>query len=311
MSFGLRLGFLLLVLASIATLTALVESLRTPAPTPVPAEPRTVAERRERATVRAVLDGETIELTSGERVRYLGIRIPAADGSGQPHFLTTAATEANRALVAGRAVFLEGAQSERDADGVALRYVFREDSTFVQAELVRGGYARVDHDARGRYQPWLVELEADARRAHLGLWQASQVESTPTSLVLSTITLPTLAPGRAEVTAVPFVCGPGVVDVRGALDVAAAETRRNVPIATVVFQVVSVSDDGSDLSLNSAFPSDGHFRVLIPAALREQFSATPVSRFAGRCVAATGRLRSYRTTTQIILSDPIDIVVVR
>lgn len=310
MSLRLRLALLGLLIASGATLLVLLESLRTAVPVATGSVARPGTVRRERALVRAVLDGETIELVSGERVRYRGIRIPAPDGAGAPPFLAAAAAEANRALVAGRVVFLETDQPERDAAGVAWRYVFREDGSFVQAKLIRGGYARVDPDAPGRYQPWLTELEAEARRAGVGLWQAVP-GPTPTSLVLSTITLPTLAPRRAEVTAVPFVCGPAVVNVRGALDVAAAEARRTAPLATVVFQVVSVGDDGADLSLNSAFPSEGHFRVLIPAATREQFSAAPVSRFAGRCVAATGRLRPYRTTTQLILDDPAAIVVVR
>lgn len=311
MSLRLRLGLLVLVVASVATLGALIESLRAPTTTPSPTPTRSRVLQRERAVVRTVLDGATVELASGEHVRYLGIRLPPPDDPSAPPSFSAATTEANRALVSGRTVFLEHDQPEQDADGVALRYVFREDGTFVQAELLRAGYVRVDPAARGRYQPWLADIETAARRARVGLWQADQVGPTPTSLVLSTFTLPTLAAGRAEATAVPFVCGPAVVALRGALDVAAAEARRNVPAATVVFQVVSVSADGADLSLNSASPPDGHFRVLIPAALHEQFSPSPAALFAGRCVAVTGRLRPHRTSTQLILSAAADITVVR
>jgi micrococcal nuclease len=63
---------------------------------------------------------------------------------------------------------------ERDRFGRLLAYVLRvDDGRFVNAELVRGGYARtltippnVRHAAR------FAQLARDARRAGRGLWRA-------------------------------------------------------------------------------------------------------------------------------------------
>jgi endonuclease YncB( thermonuclease family) len=51
------------------------------------------------------------------------------------------ATEANRALVEGQQVILVKDVSETDRYGRLLRYMYLEDGTFVNAELVRQGYA--------------------------------------------------------------------------------------------------------------------------------------------------------------------------
>ncbi|HYN90087.1 MAG TPA: thermonuclease family protein, partial [Ardenticatenaceae bacterium] len=191
------------------------------------------------------------------------------------------------------------------------RYVFREDGTLVQAELVGAGYARLDPEDSGRYQEELQAVEQEARAARLGLWQYERAAPTPTSLTLSTASLPTLAAGRDEVTAVPFVCGPGAIAGGNALDVAGAEARRAARSATIVFQVVSTTEDGGDVSLYSGVPADEHFRVLIAAELHGSFPESPESFFAGRCIAASGRLQPYRRTTQLIVSEPADIYIVR
>lgn len=305
----LRLSFVLLLLVSLATLVALAASLRDQRPLPEDPVASPSAVRRERAEVRTVLDGATVELASGERVRYLGVLTPPADDPAIPSYLALAATEANRALVAGRTLFLEADPAGQAADGLAARYVFLEDGTFVQAELVRGGYVRVDPDALGRYQSWLRELEEEARRARIGLWQVVTLGPTPTSLTLSTLTLPTLAAGGEAQPA--FACDPAAVNISGALDAATAEQRRHAPEATVVFEVTGAVEDGGDLILTSGRPPDRHFRVLVPAAIRALLPQTAATDFVGRCVAATGRLQPYRTTSQVVVGEPGGVVVVR
>ncbi|HYN88128.1 MAG TPA: hypothetical protein VER55_06340, partial [Ardenticatenaceae bacterium] len=110
MSLHLRLGFVLLLLATIVTLALLVLSPRAPDPGGGTLSGETPP-TRSRAMVRAVLDGATIELGSGERVHYLGILVPPPDDPNVPAFLAVAATEANRALVGGQSVYLESGGS--------------------------------------------------------------------------------------------------------------------------------------------------------------------------------------------------------
>src|ERR671930_295765 len=89
-------------------------------------------------TIRVELDGHT------ERVRYIGIDTPESVKPGTPvQCFAKRASAANAALVAGRTVRLVGDVEQRDRYGRLLAYVYREpDGDFVNARLVRDGYAR-------------------------------------------------------------------------------------------------------------------------------------------------------------------------
>src|SRR4051812_441640 len=132
------------------------------------------------ARVERVVDGDTIvvRLERGgarERVRYIGIDTPESVKPDTPvQCYAKAAARANARLVAGRRVRLVPDVEGRDRFGRLLAYVYRlDDDRFVNAALVRGGFAQtltippnVRHAARFR------ALATQARRAHRGLWAA-------------------------------------------------------------------------------------------------------------------------------------------
>lgn len=94
----------------------------------------------EMGTVTSVIDGDTIHVNiDGQEysVRYIGIDAPERDTGG---LLYEQASQRNSELVAGRNVILVRDESETDTFGRLLRYVLAGD-TFVNLELVRGGYA--------------------------------------------------------------------------------------------------------------------------------------------------------------------------
>jgi len=69
-------------------------------------------------------------------VRYIGIDCPEMDQQ-----FGGEAAEANRQLVEGQTLLLEKDVSETDRYGRLLRYAYLADGAFVNAELVRAGYA--------------------------------------------------------------------------------------------------------------------------------------------------------------------------
>jgi micrococcal nuclease len=89
----------------------------------------------ETATVAHVVDGDTIELTDGRRVRYIGINTPERD---QPYYQE--ATEANRQLVDGKDVQLECDQETFDKYGRTLAYIWVE-GQMVNLTMLRDGFA--------------------------------------------------------------------------------------------------------------------------------------------------------------------------
>ena len=120
------------------------------------------------ARVIQVIDGDTIIIEGGYRVRYIGIDTPEI----YPHLEAygTEAWLANRSLVEGMEIRLERDVSEVDRYGRLLRYVY-VDGIMVNAELVKLGLAEAKaYPPDTRYQDELEGLEEQARRAGRGMW---------------------------------------------------------------------------------------------------------------------------------------------
>ncbi len=125
------------------------------------------------AEVLRAIDGDTIEIEGGERIRYIGIDAPetGAEPEGPDCFAAEAARK-NQELVAGKTVELLPDAEDRDQHGRLLRYVFA-DGVFVNAELARLGYAEARSFAPNlRFQQLFTQLAHRARLDGLGLWSA-------------------------------------------------------------------------------------------------------------------------------------------
>jgi endonuclease YncB( thermonuclease family) len=131
--------------------------------------------------VSAVIDGDTVTLTDGARVRLVQIDTPELGTS--ECYSRAAATALRRLAPAGSSVRLERdpALEAIDRYGRLLRYVWRG-STNVNVELVRQGAATVwlYEGARGRYATQLLAAARDARANGRGLWGACKTAWDPT-----------------------------------------------------------------------------------------------------------------------------------
>ena len=125
-------------------------------------------------TVERVVDGDTIQIESGEKVRYIGVNTPeAVDPRRRVQCFGKEASEFNRNLVAGRRVRLVKDVSERDKYGRLLRYVYLEDGTFVNLKIIQTGFAYVaTFPPDVKYSQMFVEAARKAREEGRGLWQA-------------------------------------------------------------------------------------------------------------------------------------------
>jgi len=120
------------------------------------------------ARVIEVVDGDTIIIEGGYKVRYIGIDTPEIHP--QVEAFGTEAWQANRKLVEGKEVRLERDVSEADKYGRLLRYVWVDD-ILVEAELVRQGLARARaYPPDTKYQDYLEQMEEEAREAGRGMW---------------------------------------------------------------------------------------------------------------------------------------------
>lgn len=126
---------------------------------------------RESADICRVIDGDTVELCGGNRVRYIGVDTPETVDPRRPEqCYGKEAAARNRELVEGKRAVFERDARDTDARGRFLRYVY-VGGVMVNHQLVREGFARAK-----RYPPdvkYAVEFaaaEAAARAAGLGLW---------------------------------------------------------------------------------------------------------------------------------------------
>jgi micrococcal nuclease len=136
----------------------------------------------ERTCVR-VVDGDTIELDGGEKVRYIGIDTPETVHPREPvQWMGKEATQANRVLVEGRKVGLEYDVERRDKYGRTLAYVWAGD-VLVNERLVQLGYAQVStYPPNVRYVERFLAAQRQAREAGRGLWGKRRAVEPPSSL---------------------------------------------------------------------------------------------------------------------------------
>lgn len=133
------------------------------------------------AKVKKVVDGDTIELENGQRVRYIGIDTPESKKPNTPvQCFAEAAALKNKELVEGKEVTLIKDISNTDRYDRLLRYVFVEDK-FVNEVLVKEGFAFArSYPPDIARQPLLRASEQLAREQKLGLWGSCHVRSKGT-----------------------------------------------------------------------------------------------------------------------------------
>ena len=123
-------------------------------------------------TVARAVDGDTVELADGTKVRYVGVNTPETHHptKGVQCYGKEAAAY-NQTLVAGKKVRLVKDVSETDRYGRLLRFVYLEDGTFVNRLLLEQGYAEVmTYPPDVAKSKEFIAVQAEARAAKRGLW---------------------------------------------------------------------------------------------------------------------------------------------
>lgn len=138
---------------------------------------------QETATVTRIVDGDTIELSTGQKVRYIGIDTPeTVKPNTDVQCMGKEASTQNTQLVLGKEVLMQKDVSETDRYGRLLRYVY-VDGMFVNDYLVRQGYAIASsYPPDIAYQEQFIEAQQEAQQNNRGLWSGiCDVETKPTT----------------------------------------------------------------------------------------------------------------------------------
>ena len=122
--------------------------------------------------VKRVIDGDTILLANGERVRLIGVNTPETKHPQKPveRFGKEASLFTKR-MVEGKEVRLEFDWQKRDKFGRLLAYVYLMDGTFLNAEIIKQGYGFAYTKYSFKYLEEFRGYEREAREAKKGLWK--------------------------------------------------------------------------------------------------------------------------------------------
>lgn len=121
--------------------------------------------------VTKVIDGDTIEIETGQKVRYIGIDTPELHHPQKKvECFSQQADEANKKLVEGKRVKLVKDISEIDRFGRLLRYVWVDD-IFVNEKLVQEGFAYASsYPPDVHFQEVFRTAQEIAKLEKKGLW---------------------------------------------------------------------------------------------------------------------------------------------
>ncbi|BCJ85894.1 thermonuclease family protein [Effusibacillus dendaii] len=142
-------------------------------------------------TVKHVVDGDTVESESGEKIRLIGVNTPETvkpNSSVQPY--GKAASDFTKSQLQGKKVFIEQDVQPKDKYGRTLAYLYLQEPKTEQeieqymfnAILLKEGYAQLmTIPPNVKYADLFVKLQRQARESNKGLWSLGIYKDSVTS----------------------------------------------------------------------------------------------------------------------------------
>ena len=133
-----------------------------------------------KATIQRVVDGDTFELTTGEKVRIIGVNTPESTTKTEPY--GKEASNYTKEILTGKTIYLQKDVSESDRYGRLLRYAWLEEPKEItkatiakymfNAHLLIEGYGQpFTLQPDSKYADIFIEFAREARENEKGLWK--------------------------------------------------------------------------------------------------------------------------------------------
>ena len=123
-----------------------------------------------------IVDGDTIKLDIDDEVtsvRLIGIDTPESVHPNKEKNVPEGklAAEHTKALAADKYVYIEYGEEAHDRYGRVLAYVYLDEKTMLNAQLIEDGYAEVyTIKPNDKYEDYFLNLEEKAKKNNSGLW---------------------------------------------------------------------------------------------------------------------------------------------
>ena len=259
--------------------------------------------------VSKVIDGDTFRLNNGGKVRLIGLDTPeTVDPRKDVQWFGREASEKLREWVEGEAVCLRKDRdriNDTDKYGRLLRYVWiyelnshhKEETSytgdfFVNAELIKQGYAFAYTRFPFKYLEEFRGFEKDAKEKNLGLWDEKRLSIWLEKVKNNSALAKTCGETKT-------ICPENAVNHIG-------EKK------TVRFFVKKSFDSGKAVFLNSEndYKTPHNFTSVIFSYNRNGFPASPADQYWGRTVDVTGVIKEYKGRAEIILKKSSQIRII-
>lgn len=124
------------------------------------------------AKVVKVVDGDTLILSNGEKIRLIGVDTPEIAHPLKPiQYFAKEAGSFTKKMVEGKKVRLEFDRQERGKYDRLLAYVYLKDGTFLNAEIIKQGYGFAYTKFPFKYLEEFKQHEKEAEKNKRGLWR--------------------------------------------------------------------------------------------------------------------------------------------
>ncbi|WP_417553089.1 thermonuclease family protein [Marinomonas fungiae] len=124
------------------------------------------------AQVQRIVDGDTLHLSDGRKVRLVGVNTPELDHENGRHEAFALEAKQRLSSLAGDQVYWQSAHESEDRYGRKLYYLFTKDRESIASQLLSDGLGyRIAVPPNIRYQDCFAKSEQIAREAKRGLWQ--------------------------------------------------------------------------------------------------------------------------------------------
>ncbi len=228
--------------------------------------------------VKEVIDGDTVVLTNGQTLRYIGIDTPEITNKVgrswqyDPKEYAVEAKELNRKLVEGKKVRLEFDVQKEDKYGRLLGYCF-QDTTFVNEKLLDEGLAVIfTYPPNIKYVDEFLDAQKKARALRKGIWQEKDV--IPAALAKDFIGSIKNVEGRFA----------GLVERPNLFMVFFDDETRKEALKVVIFRKDIINFERAGINI--------------------------FEHFAGRVIRVSGRISEYKGAAQIIVRHPVQIEII-
>jgi micrococcal nuclease len=277
--------------------------------------------------VSRVIDGDTVELENGERVRLIGIDTPELYDERKPvMYFAQEASKFTKQMAEGKMVRLEFDENNeylghKDKYGRTLAYIYLEDGTFLNAEIIKQGYGFAYTKFLFKYMEEFRKYQQEAMENEKGLWgetihnpevsslimQYENLNEEGKKLLKEYMTSLSIKHSKESSTAQSDIDNIQGIEIYLWNNPQLYDGSLYGKEVTVEFTVVNSNNSGKACFLNAHSDWKKYFTAVIFRADFYNFPSNPEKYYYMKKLRITGRLKKYENKPEIILKNPSQI----